>query len=82
MSRQFGNILVLAATYNASNPQLSQLIDERTMRGLLNRTIGFLKLNENISPTLKYDAEILQDIKRNLFPESSSASTSFVSYLT
>lgn len=76
-TRQFGNCLVLAATYNSD---LSHLVDGKQLKTLLDRTIRFLKLSEAISPTLERDAKLLEHIRATLFPNHGfSASTSFSS---
>jgi hypothetical protein len=64
---QFGNMLVLAATYNS---HLRKLIKKEKLLNLLDRTIDFLRRHTNISPTLKKDAEILTDVKTQLFATS------------
>ena len=77
--RQFGNVLVLAGTYNSD---LSSLIDGATLRRLIDRTIRFLRYSEAISPTLKHDAEILEHIQSRLFPDPpvpTAATSSFSS---
>ncbi|EER36403.1 C6 finger domain-containing protein [Histoplasma capsulatum H143] len=61
---QFGNMLVLSATYMSP---LSQLVDRETLRSLLNRTINFLLQSRHISPTLSKDAEILTLIRQKIF---------------
>ncbi|OJD23522.1 hypothetical protein ACJ73_05123 [Blastomyces percursus] len=61
---QFGNMLVLSATYMSP---LSQLVDREILRTLLNRTINFLLRSRHISPTLSKDAEILTLIRRKIF---------------
>ncbi|PGH08887.1 hypothetical protein GX51_00944 [Blastomyces parvus] len=61
---QYGNMLVLSATYMSP---LSQLVDRDTLRSLLDRTINFLLQSRHISPTLSKDAEILTLIRRKIF---------------
>ncbi|KAM5443917.1 hypothetical protein MferCBS31731_001163 [Microsporum ferrugineum] len=63
---QFGNMLVLSATYTS---QLSALVDGEKLYALLNRTIKFLLQSKHISPTLRKDAEILTLIRRKLFEQ-------------
>ncbi|CAI7595559.1 unnamed protein product [Penicillium discolor] len=60
---QFGNMLVLSATYTSS---LSELVPRSTLERLLRRTIGFL-CDKNISPTLRADARILSEIYEKIF---------------
>ncbi|OAX78053.1 hypothetical protein ACJ72_07643 [Emergomyces africanus] len=71
---QFGNMLVLSATYMS---HLSQLVDRDTLRALLDRTIKFLLQSRHISPSLSKDAEILTLIRRQIFdsPNTSFSST-------
>ncbi|KAJ5752177.1 hypothetical protein N7520_009094 [Penicillium odoratum] len=61
---QFGNMLVLSATYMSS---LSDLVPRDTLHRLLKRTIDFLLRNVNISPTLRADARILTEIYEKIF---------------
>ncbi|KXG54686.1 uncharacterized protein PGRI_078300 [Penicillium griseofulvum] len=61
---QFGNMLVLSATYMSS---LKELVEEDQLKRLLTRTIGFLVQSQNISPTLRADARILTEIYRKIF---------------
>ncbi|KAF3007269.1 hypothetical protein E8E15_000773 [Penicillium rubens] len=61
---QFGNMLVLSATYMSN---LKELVDKDELDGLLIRTIGFLIQSENISPTLRADARILAEIYRRIY---------------
>lgn len=70
-SRQFGNMLVLAATYKS---HLSRLVNRNKLEELLDRTINFLGKYSPISPTLKKDAEILHDIKQQIFGANRSFS--------
>lgn len=86
MIRQFGNVLVLAATFNSSNSQLRSLVPEEKLRFLLMRTIEFLDDKASISPALGKDAQILRHVQTKLFPSSSntgyyptSANSSFTS---
>lgn len=73
MLRQFGNMLVLAATYMSS---LSELVDRNVLQRLLRRTIDFLLKSKNISPSLRADAEILTEIYKKIFGESPNTSFS------
>ncbi|EEP76018.1 predicted protein [Uncinocarpus reesii 1704] len=72
---QFGNILVLAATYTS---RLSNFVDRERLRQLIDRTIKFLLRNRHISPSLRRDAEILTQIRQKLF-EQPPHTTSFSS---
>ncbi|KAJ5673891.1 hypothetical protein N7462_009330 [Penicillium macrosclerotiorum] len=65
---QFGNMLVLSATYTSS---LSELIERDVLRRLLKRTIQFLLRNGNNSPALQADAQILIEIYEKIFESSS-----------
>jgi hypothetical protein len=71
--RQFGNMLVLSATYMSS---LSELVDRNQLQRLLRRTIDFLLRSKNISPSLRADADILTEIYRKIFGETPSSSFS------
>ncbi|GAB1209616.1 hypothetical protein APSETT445_008397 [Aspergillus pseudonomiae] len=61
---QFGNMLVLSATYMSS---LSELVDRNELERLLKRTINFLLQSRYISPTLRADARILTEIYEKIF---------------
>ncbi|KAE8377787.1 hypothetical protein BDV26DRAFT_304778 [Aspergillus bertholletiae] len=61
---QFGNMLVLSATYMSS---LSELVDGSKLEELLRRTIKFLLQSRNISPSLRADARILTEIYEKIF---------------
>ncbi|KAI9841557.1 MAG: hypothetical protein M1837_000603 [Sclerophora amabilis] len=64
---QFGNLLVLQAA--ARSPLLSQLVPSDHLNNLLHRTVQFLRNLQDISPTLKCDATILESsIMRNSCP--------------
>ncbi|KAH9819796.1 C6 zinc finger protein domain-containing protein, partial [Teratosphaeria destructans] len=62
---QFGNMLVLSATYY--NKALSPLVDKERFRKLLERTIRFLRKLAPISPTCRIDCSILESIQKKLF---------------
>ncbi|GAB7360772.1 hypothetical protein MBLNU230_g0760t1 [Neophaeotheca triangularis] len=62
---QFGNMLVLSATYY--NKYLKQLIDSEKLKVLLERTIQFLRRLAPISPTCSNDCVILEKINHCLF---------------
>ena len=64
-NRQFGNMLVLSATYH--NKYLKVLIDQERFQKLLTRTIGFLRRLGPISPTCAIDCAILEKINKALF---------------
>lgn len=57
---------MLAATYRAG---LTQFVSQETLEMLLTRTIDFLSRLQPISPSLAKDAEILQSVRRFLFPQ-------------
>ncbi|KAE8421465.1 hypothetical protein BDV36DRAFT_304945 [Aspergillus pseudocaelatus] len=61
---QFGNMLVLSATYMSS---LSELVDRNELEKLLKRTINFLLQSRYISPSLRADARILTEIYVKIF---------------
>ncbi|KAE8155544.1 hypothetical protein BDV40DRAFT_118323 [Aspergillus tamarii] len=61
---QFGNMLVLSATYMSN---ISELVDRDELERLLKRTINFLLQSRYISPTLRADARILTEIYEKIF---------------
>jgi hypothetical protein len=61
-SRQFGNMLVLSATWH--NEHLRKLVDPDDFQRLLGRTISFLHRLSPISPTCQLDCSILEKIQR------------------
>ena len=65
---QFGNMLVLSATYMSC---ISELVERSTLERLLRRTIKFLLRSKNISPTLRADARILTEIYTKIFGPNS-----------
>ncbi|KAL2005984.1 hypothetical protein VTN00DRAFT_9638 [Thermoascus crustaceus] len=68
---QFGNMLVLSATYMLS---LSEFVDQGALCRLLIRTINFLLRSKNLSPSLRKDADILTEIYFKIFGESPNSS--------
>ncbi|KAI1979758.1 hypothetical protein LOZ53_006733 [Ophidiomyces ophidiicola] len=66
---QFGNILVLAATYTS---RFSNFVDRERLRQLIDRTIKFLLQARNISPSLLKDAHILTQIRYKLFDQQAT----------
>ncbi|KAL9614805.1 MAG: hypothetical protein Q9167_000715 [Letrouitia subvulpina] len=72
---QFGNMLVLAATYKSN---LSFLIPRSRLEHLFNRTINLLRGLRPISDTLYEDAKILEILRRVVF-EDTNVSQSFSS---
>ncbi|KAF7595061.1 hypothetical protein BBP40_007464 [Aspergillus hancockii] len=66
---QFGNMLVLSATYMSS---LSELVDRNELERLLKRTINFLLQSRYISPSLRADARILTEIYKKIFGDQST----------
>ncbi|KAK4556162.1 hypothetical protein LTR86_006859 [Recurvomyces mirabilis] len=62
---QFGNMLVLAATFYSRH--MRKLVDETRFRELLQRTITFLRRLGPISPTSQIDCGILERIQQTLF---------------
>ena len=75
---QFGNMLVLAATFSSDVPELSELISEQHLASLFDRTIEFLRFSEHVSPTLKEDLRILRYVKDQVLPNR-AMTTSFSS---
>ncbi|KAF7139663.1 hypothetical protein CNMCM5793_007262 [Aspergillus hiratsukae] len=67
---QFGNMLVLSATYSSS---LSELVDREVLEKLLKRTIKFLLQSRYISPSLRADARILTEIYEKIFGEPATS---------
>ena len=61
---QSSNMLVLAGTYNSRH---TRLLDRVDLPKLFERTIDFLKFNEDSSPVLKRDTEILEHVRDELF---------------
>lgn len=72
---QFGNMLVLSATYMSS---LSELVDRNVLEKLLKRTIKFLLQSRYISPSLRADAWILTEIYEKIFGEPATSFSSYV----
>lgn len=72
---QFGNMLVLAATYKSN---LSFLIPRPKLEHLFHRTINLLRGLRPISDTLYEDAKILEILRRVVFEET-NVSQSFSS---
>ena len=72
--RQFGNMLVLAATYKS---KLAFLVPADQLERLFDRTITFLRSFRPISSTLAQDAVILENLKQVVFepPSLSFSST-------
>ncbi|KAH3171345.1 hypothetical protein KXW49_009403 [Aspergillus fumigatus] len=70
---QFGNMLVLSATYMSC---LSELVDRNVLEKLLKRTIKFLLQSRYISPSLRADARILTEIYEKIFGEPATSFTS------
>ena len=66
--RQFGNILVLSATYKSES--LSYLVEKTQLDHLFDRTIKFLDRLGSISKTLRRDMEILVHLKEIVFRKS------------
>ena len=64
--RQFGNLLVLQAA--SRHPVLRDLVPQDRLNHLLNKTIMFLRNLSPISPTLRFDARILELSMRTLPP--------------
>lgn len=58
--RQFGNMLLLAATYQS---WLRELVPLAEFNALLDRTINFLRTLAPISPSLTWDTRILEKVR-------------------
>ncbi|EXJ63224.1 hypothetical protein A1O7_03671 [Cladophialophora yegresii CBS 114405] len=67
---QFGNMLVLYATFTSPHPGLSSLVQEDVLRRLHDRTVRILRESEAISPVLAKDLKILEHVRRQVFPPS------------
>jgi len=63
--RQFGNMLVLSATYHRDF--LKNIIQRDRLQALLLRTISFLRRLIPISPTCSLDCMVLEAIQNTLF---------------
>lgn len=68
-SSQFGNMLVLCATFTTD--YMKQIVQTDKFRERLHRTIGFLRKLAPISPTCAADCGILEKFNNLLFPVSS-----------
>ena len=64
MLSQFGNILVLAATY--CTPHLRHLVPKEDLIRLIDRTNRFLRMQKNVSDTLEQDARILETVAQTV----------------
>ncbi|MCJ1405752.1 hypothetical protein MMC11_008982 [Xylographa trunciseda] len=76
---QFGNMLVLAATYRS---HLGKFVDRTNLLRLLDRTITFLSELSSISSTLEKDAETLKYVRRIIATDESGANSSFSSTMS
>ena len=76
---QFGNMLVLAAVYKS---RLRQLIDKSVLDKLLARTIKVLRRLAPNSPTLKVDAQILENTRKVINGEKQEPMSASVSFDT
>ncbi|KKY25262.1 putative c6 zinc finger domain-containing protein [Phaeomoniella chlamydospora] len=77
---QFGNMLILAAAYQS--PRLKAYVDRHELERLMRRTIKILEEHKDVSPTLREDALILEQIQGNLPPPTVSSGDSFSSHDT
>lgn len=68
---QFGNVLVLMATYR-SGTSLARLLDRETMSALLDRTIRFLKDHRGCCPGMDRDVLLLEKLKECHFSNEQS----------
>ncbi|KAK5115511.1 hypothetical protein LTR62_001170 [Meristemomyces frigidus] len=73
---QFGNMLVLSATFYKD--RMRTLVPEDKFRTLLHRTIGFLRRLGPISPTFQIDCTILERIQKTLFPVPLDAENAYL----
>ncbi|KIW21762.1 uncharacterized protein PV07_12809 [Cladophialophora immunda] len=67
---QFGNMLVLYATFTSPHRGLSSLVQEDVLRRLHHRTVQILRENAAISPVLAKDLQILEHVRLKVFPPS------------
>ena len=68
ISSQFGNMLVLAATYQSRH--LSWMVSKDELLKLLCRTIDFLSSLAPISTTLAVDAQLLTHIRERVVSDA------------
>lgn len=66
LHRQFGNMLVLAATHASSEPWLQALVTRGRFEPILARTIKFLRSLVAISKTAEQDVGVLEHIQQAL----------------
>ena len=78
MNRQFGNMLVLAATHKSKSRTLSALVPASILSELFQRTITFLRTLVPISETFQRDVEILEALRESVF-DPTAATHSFSS---
>ena len=76
--RQFGNILVLSATYKSKSSVLSSLVPREKLEHLFERTISFLRSLMPLSESLERDARILEALRELVF-ETRPVGSSFSS---
>jgi hypothetical protein len=76
-SRQWGNLLVLAAALN--DPLLRHHTNRSTVKYLFQRTIAFFKQLTQPTSALLTDMRILEHLERDLFGNDSRANSSFSS---
>jgi len=69
---QFGNMLVLYATYTSPHPELRKLVATETLQRLHDRTISILRENEAISPVLAKNLRILEHVRAKVFGSATS----------
>ena len=74
-SRQFGNLLVLSATYKSKSSTLSKLVPKDTLEHLFERTIRLLRSLVPISESLERDVIILEGLREIIFEERSMRSS-------
>jgi hypothetical protein len=66
LNSQFGNMVVLSATYNEQKLRFLNLISKDELVILLDRTIRFLRSLGTVSRTLGYDADILATMRKHV----------------
>ncbi|KAL8786662.1 MAG: hypothetical protein Q9195_008116 [Heterodermia aff. obscurata] len=72
---QFGNILVLSATFKSRSLVLSRLITPEKLDRLFERTITFLRRLSPLSESLGRDAKILEALREVVFEVKASGSS-------
>lgn len=75
VARQFGNILVLSATYKSKSAMLSSLVPREKLEHLFDRTIRLLQNLSPLSESLERDAAILEVLRTIVFNQRAIGSS-------